>query len=144
MAAPITDRQVVRRARRRLDEWLYDARSRAFDDLFSGEDARLSGEELAALDRIDSTMNRQGRDGIWGTDQYGILPGAAVGDDGGPRVIPVYHPEIPDDFAHLGDRETGAFDDATEERLNDALWDYAERVAVYAQEDLDAFVEGEG
>jgi len=144
MAASTTDRQVVRRASRRLDDWLYEARSRAFDDLFSGEDPRLSGEELSLLDRIDSELNRQGGDGIWGADRYGVLPGAAAGDEGRPRVVCVYHPEIPEDLPAPVGRDPGALDDATEERLNDALWDYAERVAVYAQEDLDAFVEGEG
>ena len=143
MSAPTTDRQDVRRARRQLDEWLYDARSQAFDDLFCGDDARLGGEELALLDRIDSAMNRQGREGVWGTDQYGILAGSTVAEEGGPRVIPVYHPEVPEDFAYLGVEVADPIDDATEERLNDALWDYAELVAVYAQEDLDAFLERE-
>lgn len=143
MAESPTNRSLVRRARRHLDEWLYDARSRAFDELFVGDGARLSEPELALLDRIDSELSRGGRDGLWGADRYGILSVGALRELSAPRVVCVYHPEIPEEFVYPGDRDVGALDDATEERLNEALWDYAELVAAYAQGSLDAFLKRE-
>lgn len=58
MVEPFTTRTLVRRARRHLDEWLYEVRSQAFAELFEGPDARLSDGELALLDRIDSALSR--------------------------------------------------------------------------------------
>lgn len=132
------DRQLVRDVRDRLDEWVAGARAEAFEAFFAGEDAVLTEAELGDLDRIDSEMSRQNRDGLWGTDQYGIVASGVIDDEAPPAVVCVYHPEVPEDFVYDG---PGGIDDETEERLNDALWDYCERVADLVQSDLDEYVE---
>lgn len=131
------ERRSVRRAREQLDGWVYEARARAYDEFFEGPEARLSAEEVSLLDRIDSRLARQNRGGLWGTDEYGILPSGTVTDADAPVVVCVYHPEIPEDFVHRGE---DGIDDGVEERLNDALWDYCERVAAYIQTDLEEYL----
>lgn len=141
MAEFENERRAVRRAREQLEEWVYGARSRAYEEFFEGPEARLTTEEIALLDRIDSQLARENRGGLWGTDEYGVLASGSVSDRDAPFVVCVYHPEIPEDYVHRG---AGGIDDATEERLNDALWDYCERVASYIQEELEAYLDGEG
>ena len=132
------ERRAVRRARERLDGWVYEARARAYEEFFEGPDARVTDEEVALLDRIDSALARQNRGGLWGIDEYGILGSDTVRAADAPLVVCVYHPEIPEDYVHPGE---GGIDDQTEERLNDVLWDYCKRVAAYIQEDLEAYLE---
>lgn len=127
-----TQREQLRRARERLEEWKYDARSRAYGELFQGEHAALSAEDMALLDSIDSALTRRTGDGLWDADEYGIVTG---GRDG-PEVICIYHPEIPSE----GYRGEGSLDEATRERLNEVLWEYSEYVAGVIQEDLEAFL----
>lgn len=130
-----TDRELLRRARARLDAWTYDARDRAFTDLFEGEDPLLGPDDLAEIDRIDSALVRETGTGLWGADEYGIVAADTLGVES-PQVVTVYHPEIPDEGYH--GRES--LDEERREQLNDALWKYAERVATYLGEDLDAFL----
>ncbi len=127
-----TDRERLRRARERLEEWKYDARSQAYDELFEGEHAALSAEEKALLDSIDSALTRQTGSGLWDADEYGIVSG---GRDG-PKVTCIYHPEIPDE-SYSG---AGSLEEPTRERLNEVLWEYCEYVASVIQEELEVFL----
>jgi hypothetical protein len=135
MAAPNTGQERVRRARQRLEDWKFDARDRAYSELFEGADAALTDEELHLLDRIDSDMARRGGSGLWGADEYGIV-GTGVLEAEEPRVVCTYHPEIP----YEGFRGEESLSEPTREEFNDVLWDYCERVAAIIQEELDAFL----
>lgn len=128
------ERELVQAARERLDEWLFEARDEAYADVFEEPDAALSDAELRELDRIDSALSRRDGDGLWGADRYGVVPGEPFGDDR-PRVVPVYHPEIPDD-AYPGEDSLA---ESTREEFNDVLWQYCERVAAALQDRLDEF-----
>jgi len=127
-----TQREQLRRAREHLEEWKYDARSRAYGELFEGDHAALSAADLALLDSIDSALTRRTGDGLWDADEYGVVAG---GRDG-PEVICIYHPEIPSE----GYRGEGSLSAVTRERLNEVLWEYSEYVASVIQEDLEAFL----
>jgi hypothetical protein len=136
MVPPSTaGKDLLRGARTRLDEWKIDARDRAYADLFEGPEAALSGEELRLLDRIDSELARRGGDGLWGSDEYGIVAGETLGT-GEPRVVCTYHPEIPLETV----RGVGGLDESSRAAFNDVLWDYCERVAAVIQDDLDAYL----
>lgn len=135
MASVDPDRELVRRVREELDEWTFDARDRAYAALFEGADAVVTEEERRLLDRIDSDLARRSGEGLWTADEYGVVAGGASGADG-PRVVCIYHPEIPDE----GYRGAESLDEATREELNDVLWEYAERVAGLVQADVDAFL----
>ncbi|ESP90145.1 DUF7539 family protein [Candidatus Halobonum tyrrellensis] len=128
------ERQLVVQAQSRLEEWTNGARTRAYVELFEGEDPLLAPEEMRRLDSLDSAMERGGGDGVWGTDQYGIhtTGGGSIG------VVCVYHPQITADSVLRGD---DGIDDETEERLNAALWRYSERVATLIADQLDEFVD---
>ncbi|WP_255152464.1 DUF7539 family protein [Halorarius halobius] len=136
MSPTTDDRETVRRARARLDEWVFEARDRAYAELFEGTDAAVSDAELRLLDRIDSDLTRRGEPGLWGVDEYGLVEGG-VFDAGEPRVVCTYHPEIP----YEGYRGEESLDEPTREQLNDALWEYCERVAALLQSEVDAFVD---
>lgn len=136
MATFENERAVVRAARERLEEWLFDARSRAYADMFEGDEATFSERKLRQLDRLDSELSRQNGDGLWGTDRYGIVPGSEFAPDSTPRVVCLYHPQIPDD-AIPGER---SLDETARERYNEALWSYCELVAEYVQEDLETYL----
>jgi hypothetical protein len=136
MSTTHADRERVRQAREHLPEWTFDARSRAYTDLFEGPEAVVTDDELGLLDRIDSALSRRGQGGLWGVDEYGVVVRGALGDAVPPGVVCTYHPEIPSE----GFRGEGSLDETTRERLNDVLWDYCERVATYLQDDLDAFL----
>ena len=69
------ERQLVLRARSQLDQWTKSARREAYAELFEGDDPLLSTEEVQLLDALDSELERQGGDGVWGTEQYGIHTG---------------------------------------------------------------------
>ncbi len=127
-----TQREQLRRAREHLEEWKYDARSRAYGELFEGEHAALSAEEMALLDSIDSALTRRTGNGLWDADEYGIVSGGREA----PEVICIYHPEIPSE----GYPAEGDLEEATRERLNEVLWEYSEYVATVIQEDLQAFL----
>lgn len=118
----------------RLDEWITVGREEAYRDVFEGPEAEISEEDVQTLDRIDSELSRNG-DGIWGTDQYGVIEMGFGDEETRPLVVCTYHPQIPetDPFAR-------SVDDETTDRLNDALWAYCERVTAHAQESLDDFV----
>jgi len=131
------ERQLVVRARSQLDQWTRNARTEAYTDLFEGDDPVLSPEEIRLLDALDSALERQGGDGVWGTDQYGIHTAGASGSDTSLGVVCVYHPQITNDSVLRGVDE---LDDETEERLNAALWQYSERVATLIEAELDEFV----
>lgn len=132
------ERQIVLRARSRLQEWTSDARRQAYTEMFEGESPVLSPEELRLLDAVDSAMERAGGDGVWGTDQYGIHTGGPTGTARSLGVVCVYHPQLTSDSVLRGIDE---LDDETEERLNAALWRYSERVATLLGERLDAFLQ---
>lgn len=131
------ERQLVLRARSQLDEWTKRARTEAYTELFEGDDSILSPEEVQRLDALDSELERQGGDGVWGTDQYGIHTGGSSSSDTALGVVCVYHPQITADSVFRGADD---LDDETEERLNAALWTYSERVATLVEEQLDEFV----
>jgi hypothetical protein len=135
MVSATTSRERVQRAREQFEEWTFDARDRAYAELFEGADPVLTDEELQLLDRIDSALTRQNGRGLWGTDEYGTVAGDALGA-AQPRVVCTYHSEIPSE-GFRGEKSLG---EATREELNGALWDYCERVAAIVQSDLDAFL----
>jgi hypothetical protein len=131
------ERQIVLQARSQLDQWTNSARKEAYTELFEGDDPILSSEEVRLLDALDSELEREGGDGVWGTDQYGIHTAGTSGSDTSLGVVCVYHPQITSDSVLRG---VDDLDDETEERLNAALWQYSERVATLVEAKLDEFV----
>ena len=131
------ERQLVLNARSHLEQWTRSARTRAYAELFEGDEPVLTEEEVHLLDALDSELERQGGDGLWGTDQYGIHTAGTSSSDTSLGVVCVYHPQITKDSVLRGADE---LDDETEERLNAALWQYSERVATLIEEALDEFV----
>ncbi|WP_231190362.1 hypothetical protein [Haladaptatus sp. DYF46] len=131
------ERELVLRARSQLEQWTNSARIEAFSELFEGDTSLLDPEELQRLDALDSAMERQGGDGVWGTDQYGIHTARTTSSENSVGIVCVYHPQITKDSVLRGD---DGIDDETEERLNAALWQYSERVATLIGERLDEFI----
>ncbi|WP_129116309.1 DUF7539 family protein [Halegenticoccus tardaugens] len=131
------ERQLVLRARSQLDQWTKSARMEAYAELFEGDDRLLSPEEVQLLDTLDSELEREGGDGVWGTDQYGIHTAGTSSSDTSLGVVCVYHPQITKDSVLRGADD---LDDETEERLNAALWQYSERVATLIEEQLHEFI----
>ena len=131
------ERHLVVRARSQLDQWTKSARVEAYAELFEGDDSVLSPDEVRLLDALDSELERQGGDGVWGTDQYGIHTAGTSSSDTSLGVVCVYHPQITRDSVLRGADD---LDDETEERLNAALWRYSERVATLIEDELDEFV----
>jgi len=115
---------------------VYEARGEAYDELFSGPDALLTDDELATVDRVDSRLTRERGEGVWGADEYAILPGGAMEEESTPHVVCTYYPQVPE-YAPSG---APLIDGETRERFNDALWDYAERVVELVQARLESFV----
>jgi len=130
------ERQLVLRARSQLDQWTKSARMEAYAELFEGDDPLLSPEEVQLLDALDSELEREGGDGVWGTDQYGIHTAGTASSDTSLGVVCVYHPQITKDSVLRGADD---LDDEAEERLNAALWQYSERVATLIEEQLHEF-----
>ena len=141
MAELPDERQLVLRARSQLDHWTRSARMEAFAELFEGDDPILPPEEVQLLDALDSELERQGGDGVWGTDQYGIHTAGSSSSATPLGVVCVYHPQITKDSVLRGGDD---LDDETEERLNAALWQYSERVATLIEAELDEFVRQAG
>jgi hypothetical protein len=137
MAEVPDERQLILRARSRLDQWTTSARREAYAELFEGDDPILSPDEVQLLDALDSELERQGGDGVWGTDQYGIHTEGTSSSDTSLGAVCVYHPQVTRDSVYGGSDE---LDDGTEERLNAALWTYSERVATLIEAELDEFV----
>jgi len=131
------ERQLVLRARSRLEEWTNTARTQAYAELFEDDEPLLTEAEIDLLDALDSELERRGGDGVWGTDQYGIHTAGTSSSDSPLGVVCVYHPQITKDSVLRGADE---LDDETEERLNAALWQYSERVATLLEAKLDEFV----
>lgn len=131
------ERQLVLRARSQLDQWTKSARMEAYTELFEGDDPILSPEEVQMLDALDSELEREGGDGVWGTDQYGIHTAGTSSPNTSLGVVCVYHPQITSDSVLRGADD---LDDETEERLNAALWKYSERVATLIEAKLDDFI----
>lgn len=131
------ERELVVRARAHMDEWTRNARMEAYAELFEGDEPVVSPEDVRLLDALDSELERQGGDGVWGSDQYGIHTAGTSSSDTSLGVVCVYHPQITSDSVLRG---TDELDDETEERLNAALWTYSERVARLIEEELDEFV----
>lgn len=130
------ERALVRAAQQRLDDWLFEARSEAYEEFFGGDEPVLTDAELAELDRIDSELSRGEGDGLWGEDRYGVVSSDVLGE-AEPRVVCIYHPEIPGE-SYQG---TGSLRESTREEYNDVLWAYAERVAEALQDRLEVFAE---
>jgi len=137
MADASDRRQLVLEVRSQLDGWTARARAEAYAELFEGDDPILSAEELRLLDAIDSRLERHGGDGVWGTDQYGIHSADGRGSTDALRVVCVYHPQVTNDSVLRG---LDDLDDETEERINAALWTYAERVTELIEERLDEYL----
>jgi hypothetical protein len=131
------ERELVLRARSKLEQWTNSARTQVYSELFKGDAPLLTPEELQRLDALDSAMERQGGDGVWGTDQYGIHTAGTTSSDSSVGIVCVYHPQITRDSVLQGD---DGIDDETEERLNVALWQYSERVATLIEERLNEFI----
>ncbi|UTF55323.1 DUF7539 family protein [Natronosalvus rutilus] len=131
------ERQLIVRARSHLKQWTNRARTEAYSELFEGDDPILTAEDVQLLDALDSALERQGGDGVWGTDQYGIHTAGERGSDVPLGVVCVYHPQITDDSVLRGGDD---LDDETEERLNAALWRYGERVSTLIEDELEEFV----
>lgn len=130
------ERELLEEVRERLDGWIYDARGKAFDERFDGPDASISGNELQLLDRIDSRLSRERGQGLWDADEYGIIQTGTLDEESTPRVVCTTHPEIPED-AYPGEE---TLDDDTRAKLNDALWEYCQRIVEIAQQQLEKFV----
>ncbi|MDS0295273.1 DUF7539 family protein [Halogeometricum luteum] len=137
MAEFTDERQLVLRARSQLDQWTKRARMEAYAELFEGDNPVLSRDEVRLLDALDSELEREGGDGVWGTDQYGIHTAGTSSSDTSLGVVCVYHPQITKDSVLRGADD---LDDETEERLNAALWKYSERVATLIERELDEFI----
>lgn len=131
------ERQLVIEAESQLERWTNGARTEAYAELFDGDDSILTDEDLRLLDAVDSAMERQGGDGVWGTDQYGIHTAGTGSSDRSVGVVCVFHPRITRDSVLRGIDD---LDDETEERLNAALWQYSERVATLIEGELDEYV----
>ncbi len=131
------ERQLVLQARSQLDQWTTRARMEAYTELFEGDDPILPLEEVQLLDALDSELEREGGDGVWGTDQYGIHTAGASSSNSSLGVVCVYHPQITKDSVLRGADD---LDDETEERLNAALWEYSGRVATLIEAQLDEFI----
>ncbi|WP_410766331.1 hypothetical protein [Haloferax sp. DFSO60] len=131
------ERQLVLRARSHLEEWTNTARTQAYAELFESDDSILTEEEIRLLDALDSELERQGGDGVWGTDQYGIHTAGTSSSAISLGVVCVYHPQITKDSVLRGADE---LDDEAEERLNAALWRYSERIATLIEEKLHEFI----
>lgn len=137
MAELPDERQLILEARGHLERWTNSARMAAFEELFEGDEPILSAEDRQLLDALDSALERQGGDGIWGTDEYGIVTAGDTKRDTKLGVVCVFHPQITTDSVLRGADE---LDDEAEERLNAALWTYSERVATHIERELDAYV----
>ncbi|KZN22628.1 hypothetical protein A4G99_19415 [Haladaptatus sp. R4] len=131
------ERELVLRVRSQLEQWTNNARIRAYSELFEGDDPLLTPEEIQRLDALDSVMERNGGDGVWGTDQYGIHTAGTTSSDSSIGIVCVYHPQITKDSVLQGD---DGIDDETEEKFNAALWQYSERVVTLIEERLDEFI----
>jgi hypothetical protein len=129
------ERQLVLEIQSQLEGWTNAARPVAYADLFEGDDALLTDDELTLLDAVDSAMERHGGDGVWGTDRYGVHTGG--GSNRSIGIVCVYHPQITRDSVLRG---VDAVDDETEDRINEALWRYGERVASLVEDELDAYL----
>lgn len=129
-------RRLLVAIRDRLDDWVYEARAGAYDELFEGTEPILTAEEVRTLDRIDSRLHRVQGEGLWGEDAYGIVPAGAIEEESSPHVAATYYPQIPE----YVNREEALVDEEIRTRLNDALWEYTERVVELVQERLAAFV----
>lgn len=130
------EQQLVIEVESQLEEWTNDARTRAYTELFE-DDPILTPDERRLLDAIDSSLERQGGDGVWGTDQYGVNTAGTSSSDQSVGIICVYHPQITKDSVLRGKDE---LDDETEERLNQALWRYSERVSSLIEDELDEYL----
>lgn len=130
------ERELLRAVRDRLDGWIREARERAYAEVFGGDDAVVSDEELRELDRIDSRLSREEGRGLWEADEYGIVQTGTLDEESTPRVVCTSHPQLPT-TAVPGGR---SLDDATRTTLNDALWEYSQRVVELTQERLEEFV----
>lgn len=136
MATFENERQLLEAVRDRLDGWLYEAREQAFEELFEGPDARLSEEELKVLDRIDSNLSREEGQGLWNGDEYGIVSTGQLDEESTPHVVCTTHPRLPEQAYP----RTGTIDDELRATLDDALWEYCERVVELTQQQLEEFV----
>ena len=130
-------RELVLRARSHLEQWTSRAWTQAYTDLFEGDAPLLTSQKLQPLDALDSAMERQGGDGVWGTAQYGIHTAGTTSSDRSVGIVCVYHPQITRDSVLQGSDD---LNDETEERLNAALWRYSERVTTLIEEELDEFI----
>lgn len=130
------ERQLLGAVRERLDQWVYSARSEAYSELFEGPDAEVDDRELQLLDEIDSELTRQEGRGLWGSDEYGIVPTGTLDEESVPHVVCTNHPQIPE-YGYPGEE---SLDTETRERCNEALWKYCERVVDLVQQNLEEFV----
>lgn len=130
------ERQLVIEVESQLEKWTNDARTMAYTELFE-DDPILTHEELRLLDTIDSSLERQGGDGVWGTDRYGVHTAGALSSNRSVGIVCVYHPQITKDSVLYEEDE---LDDETEERLNEALWRYSERVSSLIEDELDEYL----
>ena len=130
------ERALLEEVRDRLDGWLYRSKGRAFSELFEGDDALLSEEELRLLDRLDSQLSREQGRGLWDGDDYGVVPTGTIDEESTPRVVCTTYPRLPRE----GYPGAETLDATTRKKLDDALWEYSQRVVELAQQDLEEFV----
>jgi len=130
-----TGRALLAALRERLDDWVSAARAEAYAEQFAGDDAAVTDAELRQIDRVDSWMSRERGRGLWGADEYGIVATGTLEEESTPHVVCTYHPQLPE-YA-LGDE---GLDDETREAIDEALWDYCERVVELVQADVEEFV----
>lgn len=136
MATFTNELELLEEVRDRLDGWLYRSKERAFAELFEGDDALLTQDEVQLLDGLDSRLSRERGQGLWDADDYGIIPTGTMDEESTPRVVCTTHPQLPED----GYPGEGTLDAETQKKLNDALWEYSQRVVELTQQELDEFV----
>lgn len=136
MTAFTDGRALLGAVRSNLDEWLSAASEVAYTDLFEGDDAILTEDQLRVLDQLDSRLAREQGQGLWGADTYGIVQTGTPDEESVPHVVCTNHPQLPEH----GFPGPETLDDDTRMALNEALWEYCERVVEHAQHELEGFV----
>ena len=136
MPAFETERDLLRAVRDRLDGWIAEARREAYEELFEGPDPILSEKELLLLDRLDSRLSREEGRGLWGADEYAVIETGTLDEEDTPRVVCTTQPQVPE-YGYPGDETV---DDTMRAALNDALWEFSQRVVELAQQRLEEFV----
>ena len=105
-------------------------------EYFGGLDPLLSEAELNVLDRLDSELSREQGEGLWGTDEYGIVTAVPLEEASTSHAVGPYHSYIQENVQD----EIAPIDDPLRKKFNDVLWKYSERVVGIVQQRVEGFV----